>query len=189
MSINAKRILLLALAVLGAIWLLAPLRLDVVTGYYDGPTPETSVLKPMYQELTSTIIQLDTHPAAKIFLCLFAFAPCFVVWQSLSVRRPFALPSRALLQLLGLVLFLSAAYTMYVITYQNGSLNMTESKTSMTVWGILLAAQNLFTGVYVFSVVGMPNGKHAQLFALRDDAEITWENEMPKPRKDSRFDK
>jgi hypothetical protein len=189
MTLTAKRILVLALAVLGTCWLLVPLRLDVITGYYQGETPETSVLVPMYQELTSTVIQLDTHPASKLFICLFAFAPCLLVWKSFSIRKPFTLPTRALMQLSGLVLFLGAAYTMYIITYKNGGLSMTECKTSLTVGGILLAAQNFLTGAYIFSVVGIPDGKHAALFEYRDASETTWDNQMPRPRRDPRFDK
>lgn len=168
MSIAKKRILLL-IAFLWAIGLLfVPIRVDRVTGYYHGDTPETQNFTPANEVHESSLaIHFNGNPGGIAGIFFFALMPFFVVWESFSFQRPFSLPGKAFLQLQALLLFLGAPYCYYMITYQEGNFYDAVHQTEMSWGGYVLVIQNILLAAFLFSAVANQKGRTAQFFGAR----------------------
>ncbi|MBI3511235.1 MAG: hypothetical protein HY064_11270 [Bacteroidetes bacterium] len=168
-SLLRRRILLLLtfLWMIGLIFI--PVRKDILSGHYEGDTPTTSHLVKKNQVVSSSVaIGFNGHPGGIAALLFFMLMPFFIVWESFNLKRPFSFPARTFLQLEALLLFLGAPYCYYIATYQNGNFYEDVHKTELAIGGDILFVQNIVIAVYLFVVLGNPNGKWAQFFDERD---------------------
>ena len=168
LSLRAKRILLI-ITFLWAIGLLfVPMRVDRVTGYYSGNSPDTQKFTPANEEhVTSLAIGFNGSPAGIPGLLFFALMPFFVVWESFSFKRPFSLSGKAFLQLQALFLFLGGPYCYYMITYQEGNFYDAVHTTEMAWGGFVLTLQNILLAGLLFFAVANQKGKLAEFFGER----------------------
>lgn len=167
-SLVKKRIFLLITFLWAVGFLFIPIRIDRVTGYYHGDTPDTQTFTPANEvHETSLAINFNGNPAGIPGLFFFALMPFFVVWESFSFKRPFTLPGKAFLQLQALLLFLGAPYCYYMITYQQGNFYDTVHETEMSTAGYILVVQNILVAAFLFSAVADQKGKTAKFFRAR----------------------
>ncbi|MDQ3108482.1 MAG: hypothetical protein M3R17_01185 [Bacteroidota bacterium] len=167
-SLAKRRILLLLTFLLAIALLFVPIRVDRVTGYYHGNTPETQNFTAANEvHVSSLAIGFNGSPGGIPGLFFFALMPFFVVWESISFKRPFSLPGKAFLQLQALLLFLGGPYCYYMITYQQGNFYDTAHETGMSWGGYILVIQNILLAAILFSAVANQKGKTAKFFGER----------------------
>jgi hypothetical protein len=167
-SLVKRRILLLVTFCWAIGLLFVPIRIDRVTGYYHGNTPETQNFVPANEvHVSSLAIGFNGSPGGIPGIFFFALMPFFVVWESFSFKRPFSLPGKAFLQLQALLLFLGAPYCFYMITYQQGNFYDAVHETEMSWGGYVLTIQDILLAVFLFSVVANQKGKTAKFFGER----------------------
>ncbi len=168
MTLRNRRLLLLATFLWAAGLLFLPIRNEIVTGYFSGNSPETQTFRAANEIHTCSIaIDFNGHPAGIKGLVFFALMPFFVVWQSFSIRRPYTLPVRALIQMQALLLFLGGPYCYYMITFTQGYFSNAAYTTEVAWGGWILFAQNILVAVFLFTALAMPGGKTARLFSPR----------------------
>ncbi len=168
MSLSKKRVLLLITFLWAIGFLFIPIRIDRVTGYYHGDTPDTQTFTPVNEvHETSLAINFNGNSGGIPGLFFFALMPFFVVWESFSFKRPFSLAGKAFLQLQALLIFLGAPYCYYMITYQQGNFYDTVHQTEMSTAGYILVVQNILVAVFLFSVVANQKGRTAAFFGKR----------------------
>ncbi|MGL5889639.1 MAG: hypothetical protein ACRC3B_07135 [Bacteroidia bacterium] len=165
---NKRKLLLLLTFLWVVAYLFIPIRNDAVSVVYEGISPETLVLRAEASDNYSTLLNFNGHPGGIIGILFFLMMPFFIVWESFSIHRPFAIPVRAFLQLQALLLFLGAPYTYYMITYHHGVFRNTTHETVMAWGGVLLCIQNILLAVYLFWILAIPEGKAAGFFRLKD---------------------
>lgn len=165
MSINKKRLLLLALFLFGIALLFLPIRVDHVTGFIQGNTPsELKVIAANEDHSCSALIGFNGHPVGIAGIIFFALMPFFVVWQSFSITRPFGLASGAFLKLQATLMFIGAPYVWYMITYEHGYFGNTMHETYPAFGGWILVAYEFLSGILLFTMLANPKGKLAKLF-------------------------
>ena len=168
-TLKQRRLLLLLTFLWVVAYLFIPIRNDVVSEVYEGVSPETLVLRAEASDNYSTLLNFNGHPAGIVGILFFLMMPFFIVWESFSINRPFAIPARAFLQLQALLLFIGAPYTHYMITYQHGVFRNTTHETALAWGGVVLCAQNILLAVYLFWILAIPEGKAAEFFDLQKE--------------------
>ncbi|GAB4136982.1 MAG: hypothetical protein Fur0041_11610 [Bacteroidia bacterium] len=168
MTSTQRKVLLWSAFAIGIVLLFLPVRNDVVTGYYSSDDPATRTLIPAQEtHVSSVLIGFNGHPAGIAGLIFFALMPFFVIAQSFSVKKPFTLPARALIQLQALLMFIGGAYVYYIITYQHGYFSNAEHTTEPAWGGWIFVVYEIFFGVILFWILADPESKPGRLFENR----------------------
>jgi hypothetical protein len=166
MTLKQRRFLLVVTLLWVIAFLFIPIRNDVLSAYFDGNSPDTLHIRTTNQIESGSLLHFNGHPAGIVGILFFLLMPFFLVWQSFSIRRPFAIPIRTFLQLQALLLFLGAPYTYYIITYQHGVFSNMQHNTIMAWGGWLLCSQNVFLAVCLFWILASPESKPARFYDL-----------------------